>query len=124
MECQYRSANGRFIFKLAGTMKGLFEQVALLEEVFGAEDKCGCCGSSNIRFRIRKVTVKATGKEARYYELRCFDCWSQFDFGVNEGESENLFPKRFKEGKEIGKGGWYKYNGGNGPQQQDDSWPA
>lgn len=93
MKAHYRSANGRLVFEIEGdSPKALFEQVALLEDVFEADDKCGQCGSQNIRFRVRNVKTQA-GKDVRYFELRCIDCWAQFDYGQSQG-TVNLFPKR------------------------------
>jgi hypothetical protein len=108
MKAHYRSANGRLVFEIEGASpKALFEQIALVQDVFEAEDKCGQCGSSNIRFRLRNVKTQA--KDARYFELRCMDCWAQFDYGQSQ-DTVNLFPKRRDDnGNVIGVRGWYKY---------------
>jgi hypothetical protein len=109
MKVHYRSANARLVFEIEGaTPKALFEKIALLQDVFEAEDKCGQCGSSNIRFRVRSVKTQAS-QDVRYFELRCMDCWAQFDYGQNQ-DTVNLFPKRRDEkGNVIGVRGWYKY---------------
>ena len=116
MKAHYRSANGRLVFEIEGAgPKALFEQIALVQDVFEAEDKCGQCGSSNIRFCVRSVKIKASKDVVRYFELRCMECWAQFDYGQNQ-DTVNLFPKRRDEkGNVIGVRGWYKF------RSQDES---
>jgi len=104
MECQYRSRNGRLFFKVeGGTQKELFENIADLQEVFEADEACGMCKSTNIRFRVRDV------KGNKYFELRCLECNAQFSFGQNK-DMKSLFPKRRdEEGKPLPHGGWFKW---------------
>jgi hypothetical protein len=115
MKANYRSANGRLVFEIEGAgPKALFEQIALVQDVFEAEDKCGQCGSSNIRFRVRSAKTQAS-KDVCYFELRCKECRAQFDYGQSK-DTVNLFPKRRDEkGNVIGVRGWYKF------RSQDES---
>ena len=92
MEIQYRSASGRLLIKVDGnTQKEVFEKLASAQEVFDSEDKCGVCGKTNIRFRVRHV---AKGSQAfDYFELLCHDCNARLAFGQST-DKISLFPKR------------------------------
>jgi len=109
MKAHYKSGNGRLVFEIEeSSPKAVFEKIALLQDVFEADDKCGQCNSPNIRFRVRNVKTQA-GKDVRYFELRCMSCWAQLDYGQSQ-DMVNLFPKRRGEdGMVIGVRGWYKY---------------
>ena len=113
MEVQYRSADGRMLFKLnGGNHKDLFEQIAEVQEVFECETRCGCCagmdrdgGTYGIRFRVRRV------QKYVYYELHCQNpyCRARFAFGQNQ-EGGTLFPKRRDaEGNYLSNRGWTVY---------------
>ena len=94
-----------FEFDVKGD-KETFEKLSSLTEVF-EEDTCGQCGKSDLRFIHRQVAKDK--KTYNYYELRCRnkDCRARLDFGCSLDEV-SLFPKRKdKEGKWVGKGGWY-----------------
>ena len=54
---------------------------------FTSEEKCGLCGSNNLRFVVRNVE----GND--YYELRCVDCGALLAFGQHK-KGGTLFPKR------------------------------
>lgn len=117
----YRSRNGRLVFEITGgSPKDIFEGIADVQDVFEADEKCGCCNSDNIRFNVREVTKGP--KTFKYFELRCLECWAQLQFGQNQ-DMKGLFPKRRDEnGNSMKNRGWFKYNA----QQQDDAeqWPA
>ena len=104
MECQYKSRNGRLLFKVeGGSQKDLFEAISDLQEIFEADDACGMCKSTNIRFRVREF------KGNKYFELRCLDCNAQFSFGQNK-DMKSLFPKRKDEdGNWLPNKGWFKW---------------
>jgi hypothetical protein len=68
MEAQYKSPNGRVIIKVeADTAKGIFHEIALVQEVFDAEPCCGLCKNRELRYQVRTVNDNA------YYELKCTD---------------------------------------------------
>ena len=109
MKAHFRTANNRITFEVeAPNALGLMEGIAELQEIFEAEQCCKACGSVNIQFRVRHV------EEYVFPELRCVDCQAQFSFGQRKGKENagKLFPKR-----DIGKGGWYHYQGG---QREED----
>jgi hypothetical protein len=100
------------------THKDIFEQIASLQEAFGAYDKCGKCGCDNLRFIVR------TDEESNsYYELQCLKCYAKLSFGQNKGDKNgNLYPRRFENkkksvmkgnieaGAKLPSDGWLKYN--------------
>jgi hypothetical protein len=98
---------GRVTFEMeADNPKALFKKLALVQEVFGAEDKCGCCGSQDIVYRTRLWD----GND--YYELHCRECGAAFAFGQKK-DGGGLFPKRRdKEGDTLENGGWKVWHGG------------
>lgn len=106
MEVQYKTTDGKMVFKLSGEVKDIFQQVADVQEVF-EQTACGCCGERNIRYRVRESVV---GKDTYlYYELKCNDCHARFEFGQAK-DMKSLFPKRKDaEGKWKGNGGWEQY---------------
>ena len=110
MEVTYRTKNNRLSFKLdAADQKGVFEQLASVQDVFEAASVCGCCGSDNIRFRVRRSKDSTGKKDLKYYELRCMACYAQLSFGQHQ-IGDTLFPKRKNEdGSYMDKDGWFKY---------------
>jgi hypothetical protein len=104
MECQYKSRNGRLLFRVeGGSQKDLFEAIADVQEIFEADEACGMCKSTDIRFRVRRV------KDNAYYELRCGSCNARFAFGQSK-DMKTLFPKRKDEnGKRLPNRGWFKW---------------
>jgi DNA-directed RNA polymerase subunit RPC12/RpoP len=85
------------------TVKDAFAQLAVFQEVFG-EQKCGKCGSENLRFVMREVDGN------QYYELRCADCGAKLAFGANK-KGGGLFPRRKDtEGNWLPDNGWTKWN--------------
>lgn len=95
----------------------VFENMASAEEVF-SESKCGKCGSTEIRYKIRPATDGK--KQYKYPEMVCSKCYAKLTFG--QGDDGKLFPVRFqRDGKDYvldengrrqpkGANGWVKYN--------------
>ena len=127
MEVQYRSANGRLVFKLTGeTSKDLWKLVASIQDTFEAESACGVCGETDIKFQLRLAGEK---DEFEYYELVCRnqDCRARFSFGQSL-DKKNLFPRRKdKDGNWLLNHGWEKYQkpgtapAQSGGRQQNDN---
>ena len=105
MEAQYKTRNGRLVIKCeAEKPKDLFRQLAMVCDVFDAEDSCGLCNSKNIQFRTRAV------ENGEYFDLHCEACGAQFDFGQHKNGS-TLFAKRRGEGGSLANRGWHKWEG-------------
>ena len=103
MKAHWRSKSGRLTFEIEGDgHKPLFRGLAEVEEVFGAEEACGLCKSTDIGYRVRKID------ENEYFELRCRACGAQFNFGQHKN-GRTLFPKRADENGELPNRGWYKW---------------
>ena len=102
MKVKYKVSD-KLGFELEGSgQKEVFKELALIQEIFG-EEKCGLCGSSNIRFIVRTVE----GND--YYELRCADCGALLAFGQHK-KGGTLFPKRKDDdGNYLPNKGWHKY---------------
>ena len=105
MEAQYKTRDGRLIFKVdAENQKEIFKQIAVTQEVFEAETECGCCHSKEIRFRVRTVD------KHDFYEVACGACGARFEFGQHKN-GRSLFPKRRAEdGTLLPNRGWAKCN--------------
>ena len=101
MEAQYRTLNGRLVIKTIGdSQKELFRALAVAQEVFEAETRCGCCQSEAIHFQVRSVD------KFEYYELVCRECTARFEFGQHRN-GQSLFPKRRDEnGHPLANRGW------------------
>jgi hypothetical protein len=106
MKVIYR-ANDRLSFELeAAGQKEIFKELALIQEIF-SEEKCGLCGSTNLKFIVRNVE----GND--YYELRCSDCGAILAFGQHK-KGGTLFPKRKDdEGNYLSNKGWHKWTKDN-----------
>jgi hypothetical protein len=106
MKAHYRTANGRLTFEVQGeTVKNVFREISLVQEVFDAESECGCCKGKDIRFQSRQVD------DYDFYELSCgnVECRARFAFGQAK-KGGGLFPKRKDEdGKWLPNHGWSKY---------------
>lgn len=101
---------GRVSFEMeAESQKALFKKLSLVQEVFAADDVCGCCGSQNISYRARFPQ----GYE--YYSLYCTNCHAELHFGQRM-EGGGLFVKRKdSQGDLLPNNGWSVYEGnGNG----------
>ena len=115
IEANYKTSNGRIVFKVTGeSEKALWEQIARLEATFGADSKCGCCQSTNIRYGHREVSGGFD-----YYELQCMDCRARLGFGQSK-DTKGLFPKRKDEGGDyLPDNGWSVYK----PQGRENAAP-
>ncbi len=107
-----KSSNGIVTVQAEGTtVKGLFKELAVLEEVF-TERECGCCGGTALRFVVRHV------EDNDFYELHCKDqkCRARLAFGAHK-QGETLFPKRAVKDKKtkvrtyLPDNGWAKWSG-------------
>lgn len=104
MKVKYKVGD-KLEFELEGAgQKEIFKELATIQEIF-AEEKCGLCGSSNLRFVVRNVE----GND--YYELRCNECGAILAFGQHK-KGGTLFPKRKDdEGNWLANKGWHKWTG-------------
>jgi hypothetical protein len=100
----YKTSNGRLAFEIQGeTVKNVFREISLIQEVFDAESECGCCKSKDIRCQSRQV------EDYDFYELSCNSCHARFQFGQAK-KGGGLFPKRKDEdGNALPNRGWSKY---------------
>ena len=109
VKAHFKTRNNRLTFEVeGGDQKGLFEAVAELQEVFEADDNCGCCSLANIRFRVR------THDDNKYYELVCQECGAKLSFGQHK-KGGTLFAKRTDESGPLPNRGWYKWQ----PKQEE-----
>lgn len=101
----FYKANDKLSFEMeADGQKEIFKELAIIQEIF-SEDKCGVCGSNNIKFVVRSVD----GND--YYELRCNEakCGSTLSFGQHK-KGGTLFPKRKDDDNNyLPNRGWHKY---------------
>jgi len=106
MKVNYQTRNGRLSVALEGDgQAAIFQEIGRFQEVF-EEDKCGKCGSDDIRFVVRN------NDENLYHELRCknVDCRAKLAFGAHK-KGGGLFPKR-KDGEDwLPNRGWVVWNG-------------
>ncbi len=106
MKAHYKTASGRITFEVeGGNAKELFRELASIQEVFDAEQSCGVCKGTGIRFQARKVD------DFDFYELTCTNptCRARFSYGQAK-KGGALFPKRKDEdGHWLPNGGWSKY---------------
>lgn len=104
MKAHYKTANGRITFEVQGeTVKAIFKEIALVQEVFDADRKCGLCKSENLSFRARQVD------DYDFYELGCKDCHARLAFGQAK-KGGGLFPKRKAEdGEYLPNQGWSRF---------------
>jgi hypothetical protein len=76
--------------------------LATIQEIFG-EEKCGVCGSTNLRFVVRNV------ESNDYFELRCVNCSALLAFGQHK-KGGTLFPKRKDDNNNyLASNGWHKW---------------
>lgn len=102
MKLRYKVGD-RLEFELEGSgQKEIFKELAAIQEIFG-EEKCGLCGSTNLRFVVRSVE----GND--YFELRCADCGAVLAFGQHK-KGGTLFPKRKDDDNNyLPNKGWHKW---------------
>lgn len=112
MKVKYK-ANDKLEFELEGSgQKEVFKELATIQEIF-AEEKCGVCGCTNLKFVVRNVDSND------YYEIRCGDtrCGAILSFGQHK-KGGTLFPKRKDdEGKYLPNKGWHKWT----PENQENN---
>ncbi len=90
---------GQLTFQFeAPSQKEMFKAIAATQEIF-AEDACGACQSTKIRYVVREV------KGDFYHEIQCTECGSKLAFGQSKVKQGELFPirKLVTEGPEKGK---------------------
>lgn len=106
-----KSSNGTVTVQAEGdTVKAVWKQLAILEEVF-CEKQCGKCQGNDLRFVVRNVD------DNDFYELHCKNpkCRAKLAFGAHK-KGESLFPKRKTEDEETKKevylpdNGWQKWD--------------
>lgn len=116
MRCEYVSANGRLKFSFDGsTVKDVFGKIAMIQENFEPDSKCGRCGGTDLKFRVRHAESR-DGKKCQYYELECGDpeCRARLSFGQHQ-EGGTLFAKRKDNDKNwLPDNGWTVYQAGGG----------
>lgn len=107
------------------TVKEIFDNLALLTETFG-EEKCGCCGSKRLKFRVRKVN--SDGEKFEFPELVCQDCFAKLAYGISQEITGFVYPKRIVTGKrgkpvkdENGKVQYLPNNGWSKWEKKDDA---
>lgn len=96
MKCVHK-VSPKTHFEIEGsTQKEIFEQLALVDEVFAGEP-CGLCEDVNTKFIVREVDGN------KYYERKCGNCGGKLAYGQNK-TGGTLFPKRKVEndvGEEV-----------------------
>ncbi len=103
MKALYRTKDGRIQFEVqAENVKGVFKEIAAIQEIFDAEKECGYCKSNDIRLQHRNVD------DNDFFELTCNGCGARFQFGQNK-KGGGLFPKRRSENGPLPDGGWAKF---------------
>jgi hypothetical protein len=109
MKWTYTSHDGRLSFEFdADSQKAIFAKLGMLQEVFEVDSFCGCCGKTNLRFRVRHAESR-DGRKCDYYELQCGDCNARLCFGQHQ-VGNTLFAKRKdSEGNVLASRGWSVY---------------
>jgi hypothetical protein len=102
MKVKYKVSD-KLEFELeGGGQKEVFKELATIQEIFG-EEKCGVCGSTNLRFVVRNV------ESNDYFELRCVNCSALLAFGQHK-KGGTLFPKRKDDNNNyLPSNGWHKW---------------
>ena len=105
MKVTYRPGSNLEIEFEAEGQKGLFEQMAKLQEVL--KQSCQKCKKNDgVTFMVRQVDGN------KFYELRCQskNCGATLGFGSHK-VGGTLFPQRKDaEGEWLSDGGWSKWN--------------
>ena|SRR5689334_12667445 len=102
MKMHYKT--GPMTFEIEGASpKELFKKIATVQEIFDTDKKCGACGSTEVRFRSRRVD------DFEFFEIACESCAATLKFGQLK-KGEGLFVKRRDEdGRPLPNNGWEKY---------------
>lgn len=123
MKVQVKVSKNVIVDAVGDTHKGIFEQIAELQEVFACLDEpCGKCNHTTHR-----VVVREDSKKRKYYELHCQNpsCRARLSFGQNM-QGDSLYPRRKETEKKSVMGGkldcgdylpdngWIKWNSDKG----------
>ncbi len=113
IKAHYKTMSGRVTVEVSGdSIKDVYRDLAMVQEVLDAESKCGCCNSDQIGFGHRIVD------DNQFFELRCRACTAQFSFGQTK-KGERLFPKRKdKDGNTLPNGGWSVWQGARHEEEE------
>jgi len=83
--------------------KGLFEELADIQEIF-SDEPCGKCKGTELKYVVREKD------DNKFYEVRC-NCGAKLKFGQHKGSQTTLFPKRKNAANEwVADRGWLKWN--------------
>ena len=95
MKAAFKSLGGKLHIEVEGDSEtDLFEGIAKAQETF-VHEKCGLCGSDNIKFVVRQ-----NSDDDKFYELHCQNfsankrCGARLPFGQAKKPKGNLYPKR------------------------------
>lgn len=98
-----------FEFEAADT-RDIVEHLSKLDNVFGTDNICGMCQSTNIRWVVQEHTKN--GETNTYREKRC-ECKARLKYGSRRVDGE-LFPrKKDAQGRVIDHDGWERWEGSN-----------
>lgn len=90
MKATYTAMGGQIHFEMeAGSPKDMWKKLALVQDIFDVDDKCGACGGHDLKFEHRQVD------DFEYYEMRCKnqECRARLSFGQHK-KGGGLFAKR------------------------------
>lgn len=104
MKAQYKTLGGRLLVELPESegVKGIYQSIAEIDEVFDAVKECGACGGTQVQLRVRTVD------DNKYFEAQCQTqgCRAKLEFGQTK-IGHALFPKRkSREGEWLPHRGW------------------
>ncbi len=111
MKVQRKVSGTTIVEAEGGTVKEVFEAIALLESIFCGHETCGLCGKTGVRYECQH------DKDGNaYHKAICLACGAEFRFGVKKAPAGVLFPQlKDKDGNWKPNGGWAKWT----PQEQD-----
>ena len=105
IELQYRTADGRMVFKIqAESQKEVFQKLYEVQSVFEADALCGLCQSPRIQCQVRTID------DNKYYSLICAHCGAELHFGQHK-KGATLFAKKSGPAN-----GWKRYQQGDEQQ--------
>lgn len=129
MKAMYKSMNGRLVIESErSSIKDLFRDLAEIQEILDADQACGVCGGTNLRYRVRHHTK--ANKTFEYFELVCAadNCRAVLEFGQKQ-DMVGLFPRRKDEQGWRPNRGWTRFTPQSDaaepppPRQQQPSGP-
>jgi hypothetical protein len=126
----FHKINAKTTVKVEGdNPQAVFQNLATMQSVFSV-DKCGCCGSDDLKYVARKAQGQKN-KVYEYLELWCSKCYARLSFGISDDgqiypklkisqlavEKSESDKKRAEENEEYAKknygnlmnAGWFKY---------------